>query len=112
MEAAALESSPIRVPIRGDVNGPSVLKAQILLDRANYSVGPIDGPWGRNSEIAVYWFQEQHGIEPTGDVDEATFRALASAAPGPALSNDQPISGRPKAGPLHRLVGPPPVPVM
>lgn len=88
MEAAAIESSPIRVPIRGDVNGPSVLKAQILLDRANYSVGPIDGRWGRNSEIAVYWFQDQHGIEPTGDVDEATFRALASAAPGPALSNN------------------------
>lgn len=77
-----IETLPIRVPIKGDVNGPSVLKAQILLDRANYSVGAIDGRWGKNSEIAVYWFQQQNGIEPTGDVDEATFRAIASAAEG------------------------------
>lgn len=85
---AAIAAMPIRVPIKGDVNGPSVLKAQVLLDRANYSVGPIDGRWGKNSEIAVYWFQEQHGIEPTGDVDEATFRAIAAAAgSAPALTN-------------------------
>ena len=83
LEPATVETLPIRVPIKGDVSGPSVLKAQILLDRANYSVGPIDGRWGKNSEIAVYWFQQQNGIEPTGDVDEATFRAIVRAAGGP-----------------------------
>ena len=88
VDPASMASMPIRVPIKGDVNGPSVLKAQVLLDRANYSVGPIDGRWGKNSEIAVYWFQEQHGLEPTGDVDEPTFRAMAAAAGnGPALAN-------------------------
>ncbi len=54
----------------------SVARAQVLLDRANFSVGPIDGRWGKNSEIAVYWFQRENGIQPTGDVDEKTFRAL------------------------------------
>ena len=88
LQPAAIATMPIRVPIKGDVSGPSVLKAQVLLDRANYSVGVIDGRWGKNSEIAVYWFQEQHGLEPTGDVDEATFRAIAAAAgAGPAITN-------------------------
>lgn len=88
LQPAAIATMPIRVPIKGDASGPSVLKAQVLLDRANYSVGVIDGRWGKNSEIAVYWFQEQHGLEPTGDVDEATFRAIAAAAGvSPAITN-------------------------
>lgn len=87
LNPAAIESTPLRVPIKGDVNGPSVLKAQVLLDRAHYSVGPIDGRWGKNSEIAVYWFQEQHSLDPTGDIDEQTFRAIAAAGGNePALT--------------------------
>lgn len=76
MNAAAIDTLPLRIPIKGDVNGPSVLRAQVLLDRSRYAVGAIDGRWGKNSEIAVYWFQEENGIEPTGEIDEPTFRAL------------------------------------
>lgn len=96
----AIETLPIRVPIKGDVNGPSVLKAQILLDRANYSVGPIDGRWGKNSEIAVYWFQQQNGIERTGDIDEATFRAMARAAGGPTALVQHQITEEDVRGPF------------
>ena len=81
---ATFEATPIRVPIDGDVSGPSVLKAQILLDRISYSVGAIDGRWGKNSEIAVYWFQQQNGIAPSGIIDEETYRAIARAAGGGA----------------------------
>src|SRR5438132_9980744 len=80
LDVAAINAAPVNVPITGDVKGPSVLRAQLLLDRAHYSVGVIDGRWGRNSAIAVWWWQHAHGIEPTGDVDEATFRSLAQAA--------------------------------
>ena len=41
-DASTFETLPIRVPIKGDVNGPSVLKAQILLDRAGASPGDLD----------------------------------------------------------------------
>jgi len=86
MNAAAIETLPLRVPIKGDVNGPSVLRAQVLLDRARYAVGAIDGRWGKNSEIAVYWFQDQNGIQPTGEIDEPTFRALlGQSGNAPAL---------------------------
>ena len=73
-----IDKMPVRVPITGDVSGPSVLKTQVLLDRANFSVGALDGRWGKNSAIAVYWFQRENGLPPTGDVDQQTFTALAN----------------------------------
>jgi len=75
-----INAAPVNVPITGDQRGPSVLRAQVLLDRAHYAVGVIDGRWGRNSAIAVWWWQRAHGIQPTGDIDEATFRSIAQAA--------------------------------
>ena len=77
---ATIERSPVHVPIRGDVSGPSVLKAQVLLDRVSFSGGVIDGRWGKNSAIGVYWFQRERGLEATGEIDETTFRELAAAA--------------------------------
>jgi lipoprotein-anchoring transpeptidase ErfK/SrfK len=85
LNAAALDTLPVQVPIKGDVSGPSVLRAQVFLNRVNYSPGIIDGRWGKNSEIAVYWFQRHQGLQATGEIDEATFRALAGAAQGQAL---------------------------
>ncbi len=80
LDANAINRAPVEVPITGDVKGPSVLKAQVYLDRLHFSVGPLDGRWGRNSAITVWWWQHTHGLAPTGDIDEATFRALARAA--------------------------------
>ena len=76
----AINAAPVVVPITGDLKGPSVLKTQVYLDRLNFSVGVVDGRWGKNSAIALWWFQKTRGINPTGDVDEATFRALAGEA--------------------------------
>ncbi|HEY8131213.1 MAG TPA: L,D-transpeptidase [Thermoanaerobaculia bacterium] len=76
--ANAINTASVNIPITGDVKGPSVLRAQVYLDRAHFSVGVIDGRWGKNSAIAVWWWQSSHGIEPTGDVDEATFRSIAA----------------------------------
>ena len=80
LDANAINDAPINVPITGDLRGPSVLRAQVYLDRIHFSVGSIDGRWGRNSAITVWWYQRARGMEPTGDVDEQTFRRLASDA--------------------------------
>lgn len=80
LNPAAIDQMPVSVPISGDVEGPSVLKTQLLLDRAKFSVGVIDGRWGKNTEIAAYWFQEANGIQPTGTIDEQTYRALVARA--------------------------------
>ncbi|HEX6097549.1 MAG TPA: L,D-transpeptidase family protein [Thermoanaerobaculia bacterium] len=84
----AINTAPVVVPLKGDVSGPSVLKTQVYLDRNGFSVGALDGRWGRNSAIALWWYQRSRGInaaEP-GALDEPTFRALAASAGGvPAL---------------------------
>jgi lipoprotein-anchoring transpeptidase ErfK/SrfK len=76
----AINNAPVNVPINGDVSGPSVLRAQIYLDRVHYSVGAIDGRWGRNSAISVWFFQRARGMQATGDLDEQTFQRLAAEA--------------------------------
>jgi len=80
LDANAINSAPVSLPITGDVRGPSVLRTQVYLDRNHFSVGVIDGRWGRNSAITVWWWQRAHGIAETGDVDDATFQSLAQAA--------------------------------
>lgn len=80
--AASINDAPVVVPLQGDVAGPSVLKAQVFLDRSGFSVGVLDGRWGRNSAIALWWFQRTRDLEATGAVDEATYRALAAGASG------------------------------
>jgi lipoprotein-anchoring transpeptidase ErfK/SrfK len=82
LDANAINSAAVNLPITGDVRGPSVLRTQVYLDRNHYSVGSIDGRWGRNSAITVWWWQKAHGMEPTGDVDDATFQSIAQAAGG------------------------------
>ncbi len=82
LDANAILNAPVVVPLKGDVSGPSVLKTQVYLDRLNFSVGALDGRWGRNSSIALWWFQRSRGInaaEP-GALDEPTYRALAAAS--------------------------------
>ncbi|MET0858423.1 MAG: L,D-transpeptidase [Telluria sp.] len=53
-----------------------VLRAQIMLDRANFSSGEIDGAAGSNLRAAVSGYQQAKGIAPTGAMNEATWAAL------------------------------------
>lgn len=64
-----------RRPVLGG-EGPTVLRAQILLDQAGFSPGAFDGAWGANTSKAVFWFQDAAGLPVTGFVDAATFDAL------------------------------------
>jgi lipoprotein-anchoring transpeptidase ErfK/SrfK len=80
LDEKGINDASVLTPITGDMRGPSVLRAQVYLDRIHFSVGSIDGRWGRNSAITVWWYQRARGIEPTGDLDQQTYRKLASEA--------------------------------
>src|SRR5580693_8243766 len=60
--------------------GARVIRAQILLACARFSPGEIDGRYGDDLAIAVKGYQENHGLKPTGTIDEQMWRLLDSDA--------------------------------
>jgi lipoprotein-anchoring transpeptidase ErfK/SrfK len=80
ISAERANAGAMRLPLHGEVEGPSVLRAQILLDRAFFSPGIIDGHWGKNTEKAIYWMQNREGLPATGRLDRRTFERLVELA--------------------------------
>jgi len=60
------------------------IKAQVLLDRANFSPGAIDGREGDNFENALRAFQKKNALEASGKLNKETWDRLVQS-PAPAL---------------------------
>ena len=70
-----------------DTGERSPLHAQVLLDRANFSPGQIDGEVGSNQRRAVSGFQAANGLAVTGELDEATWKALQADSVTPLATH-------------------------
>ncbi len=62
------------------------LRAQILLDRARFSPGEIDGRVGSNQRRAVRGYQLARGLPGSGELDAATWAALNVDAPAAVIA--------------------------
>ena len=99
---AAKNTGPIAL-IDGQLPQRSLLRAQILLDRANFSPGEIDAGEGSNTTRAIAAFQRANGLSASGALDDATWAAL-DADTAPALDRYT-LSDADIAGPYVSVPG-------
>ena len=76
LTSESVNNAALATPVGAHARGAAVLRAQILLDRAHFSPGEIDGAFGSNMQRAIAGFQTSQGLPATGAVDAATWAAL------------------------------------
>src|SRR5262249_52232633 len=102
----SIDANAVNDPALAGTVGPgaspnAVLRAQILLARAHFSGGEIDGHFGANLKGAIEDFQSSHGRPVTGTVDAETWKVL-NADTAPALVK-APIASEDVSGPFETI---------
>src|SRR5690606_18718178 len=67
-----------------DPESRPLMQLQVVLDARGFAPGVIDGGMGISTRNALRGFQEATGLEPTGELDDATRDALAQWQQVPA----------------------------
>lgn len=66
---------------------PAIIRAQILLGRARFSPGIIDGLGGENTAQAIAAFEKAAGLSEDGVLDQQVFDRLTSGDGSPVLTD-------------------------
>ncbi|HXN43479.1 MAG TPA: L,D-transpeptidase [Xanthobacteraceae bacterium] len=103
LSADAVNQAGYASSVKLDQVNPLMLKAQILLDRAAVSPGQIDGKDGENARKAIAAFQQAHGLDATGRLDQNAWNTLTQGFDQPAIVAHE-ISEQDVKGPFAKAI--------
>jgi lipoprotein-anchoring transpeptidase ErfK/SrfK len=86
LDAAAINGAEFHSKISTDDVDPVVVKAQVLLDRALFSPGEIDGKLGENAQKALRAFAEAKGLAAGKTLTAELWTALAGTGKDPVIA--------------------------
>ncbi|HEY3815401.1 MAG TPA: L,D-transpeptidase family protein [Caulobacteraceae bacterium] len=86
VNAAAYDPAVNNPPAAHAGPAPMLIKAEVLLDRAHFSPGAIDGRFGKNLHNAIAAYQAAHGMASDGELTPAVWQSLTVDA-RPVLQN-------------------------
>jgi lipoprotein-anchoring transpeptidase ErfK/SrfK len=95
-EVNAINDPQNHEAVNQDSAGSAVVRAQILLDRAHFSPGEIDGRWGDNLQVAIAGYQAARMLNASGVVDDDTWKSLdadTAQAVGPYTVTPDDVAG-------------------
>ncbi len=75
-DAAAINNPATTDQVALHDSGSATVRAQILLDRAHFSPGEIDGTFGMNMMNSIRAYQGAHGLPSDGAVNATTWQSL------------------------------------
>src|SRR6476469_1485863 len=81
IDAAAINNAEYHAkPTSKDKIDPAIAKAEILLDRARFSPGEVDGKLGENAQKALRAFAEQNGVASDKTIGPELWDKLNAAS--------------------------------
>src|SRR6478735_5151817 len=104
LDAAAINNAEFRSkPAAEDKTDATAVKAQVLLDRAQFSPGEIDGKFGENAQKALRAFAEAKGLPSEKALTPEIWNALVGTSQDPVVAEYKISEGDVKGPFLEKL---------